>query len=166
MALFFVVPTIVSSAIWLLPEVGFQVTLTTDNEWETDGLFSQSPRWLLSKGRRSEAYSALRRIRPKTAADSLVMEEVEELERMILNQPKKGRFVEIFHCGHLRRTMIVAMANFFQQSTGQSFSSQYGTLFVKSLNSINPWAFNMGNNAVNVGGIIICLLLSDRIGRR
>jgi MFS transporter, SP family, sugar:H+ symporter len=94
------------------------------------------------------------------------MEEIDELEKMILNQPKKGRFLEIFNRSHLRRTMIVALANFFQQATGQSFSSQYGTLFVKSLNSVNPWAFNMGNNAVNVGGIILCLLLSDRIGRR
>lgn len=56
--------------------------------------------------------------------------------------------------------------NFFQQATGQSFSSQYGAIFVKGLGGVDPFTINMVNNAVNVVGVMICLVLSDRAGRR
>ena len=54
----------------------------------------------------------------------------------------------------------------FQQSTGQSFASQYSDLFVKVLQKVSPGSLNLGTNVVNIGGILLCMLLADRIGRR
>jgi SP family sugar:H+ symporter-like MFS transporter len=95
-----------------------------------------------------------------------VATEIEEMQYAIDQQPKNVKFMQIFSKEHIKRTAIVACANFFQQVTGQSFSSQYGTLFVKSLKTLNAFSVNMGNNAINIGGILVCLALNDRIGRR
>ncbi|KIW18021.1 hypothetical protein PV08_02308 [Exophiala spinifera] len=144
-SLFFIVPTIVASLIWFLPE---------------------SPRWLVLRDRHDEAAKSLRRLRKPETSDAQLMAELDELETAVAQQPHKGKFMEVFRGTHLRRTMIACMVNFFQQASGQSFSSQYGTLFVKGLGGVDPFTINMVNNAMNVIGIVICLLLSDRFGRR
>lgn len=64
------------------------------------------------------------------------------------------------------RTIIVILLLFFQQSTGQSFASQYGTLFVKALDTINPFNVTLGTNAIDIGGILLCMISADRFGRR
>lgn len=99
-------------------------------------------------------------------SDEEISAELDELEFAISQQPEKGKFWEIFRREHLRQTFIACLMNFFQQATGQSFSSQYGTLFVKGLGGVDPFVINMVNNAVNVVGVLMCVLLSDRIGRR
>lgn len=76
------------------------------------------------------------------------------------------QFFLIFSRNHIRCTAIVAGLLFFQQSTGQSFASQYGTLFVNALNTINPFSVSLGINAVDIGAILICMTLADRLGRR
>ncbi|KIW46759.1 uncharacterized protein PV06_02403 [Exophiala oligosperma] len=143
--LFFIIPTIVASLIWLLPE---------------------SPRWLVLRNRHDDAVKSLQRLRKPETSEAQLMAEVNELETAVAQQPQKGKFLEIFKGTHLRRTMIACVVNFFQQASGQSFSSQYGTLFVKGLGGVDAFTVNMVNNAVNVIGILICLLLSDRLGRR
>ena len=76
------------------------------------------------------------------------------------------RFLAIFSSAHRSRTFIVIFLLFFQQSTGQSFASQYGALFVKSLHTVNPFSVSLGINAIDIGGILLCMLFVDRIGRK
>lgn len=75
-------------------------------------------------------------------------------------------FLSIFSPAHRRRTIIVILLLFFQQSTGQAFASQYGTLFVKALHTVNAFSVTLGTNAVDIGGILLCMLLADRWGRK
>lgn len=126
----------------------------------------QSPRWLVLRSRHDDAARSLRRLRKLETSDAQLIAELDELETATAENPPKIRSIEIFKGTHLRRTMISCMVNFFQQATGQSFSSQYGTLFVKGLGGVDAFTINMINNAMNVIGILICLLLSDRLGRR
>lgn len=88
-----------------------------------------------------------------------------ESGRIVGLQDRK-RFLAIFSPKHLRRTIIVVLLLFFQQSTGQSFASQYGTLFVKALGTVNPFSVALGINAIDISGIILCMTLADRVGRR
>lgn len=118
------------------------------------------------RGRRPKAAHALKRLRPRHFTDQEISSELDELQQAIDDQPKNGRFLDIFKRDNLKRTMLACMMNFFQQATGQSFSSQYGTLFVKSLGGVDAFTINMVNNAVNVAGILVCIVLSDRVGRR
>ncbi len=75
-------------------------------------------------------------------------------------------FLAIFSPEHRGRTTIVVFLLVFQQSTGQSFASQYGTLFVQALNTVNPFNVSIGTNAIDIGGILLCMIMADRVGRR
>jgi len=54
--------------------------------------------------------------------------EFRELQFALEHEVEKGSFVEIFKGLNLKRTLLVCAINFFQQATGQAFSSQYGAI--------------------------------------
>ncbi|KAF5016217.1 hypothetical protein F66182_12173, partial [Fusarium sp. NRRL 66182] len=76
------------------------------------------------------------------------------------------RFLSIFNRSNRQRTLTVTFLLFFQQSTGQAFASQYGTLFVQALNTVNPFSVALGTNAIDIAGILCCISLADRLGRK
>lgn len=65
----------------------------------------------------------------------------------------------------LKRTLIVIGTNIFLQLTGQNFSSVYGTIFIKSIGTVNPFAMNSINVSVNIVMVLITQMLTDRTGR-
>lgn len=65
----------------------------------------------------------------------------------------------------MKRTLIVIGTNVFLQLTGQNFSTVYGTVFIKSIGTVNPFAMNSVNVSVNILMVIITQLLTDRTGR-
>lgn len=67
---------------------------------------------------------------------------------------------------NLKRTFIVIGANFFLQGTGSTFASVYGALFVKSLNTINPFTITVSMAAINMVVGFAAMVGVDRIGRR
>ncbi|KAJ5370675.1 sugar transport protein [Penicillium cataractarum] len=143
--LILVVPFMISWSIWFVPE---------------------SPRWLLLRGRHSEALVSLTRLKPKNTPEESIQEEFEILSQKVAHQLEKKRFRDLFTPQNRQRTFVVVAANFFQQATGQAFASQYGTLFVKQLKSINAFSVTLGTNAVDIGAIAISGSLIDRVGRR
>lgn len=82
------------------------------------------------------------------------------------HQSRIRNFFTIFTRPHIRRTVIVIFLLFFQQSTGQSFASHYGTLFVKALHTVNAFSVTLGTNAIDIVAILVCMLLADQLGRR
>lgn len=107
--LFYIVPTIVATLIFFTPE---------------------SPRWLLKQGRTDEAKANLVKLREGRFSQEQIDVEFSELQAALdfENALQKGRFVEMFHAGNIKRTLIVVLVNFFQQATGQAFASQYGAI--------------------------------------
>jgi SP family sugar:H+ symporter-like MFS transporter len=79
---------------------------------------------------------------------------------------QNGSFLDIFKGTNLRRTMIVAGANFFFQATGQIFTSIYGAIYVKSLGTVNPFTITVVIAVVNVCTAFLAMALLDRVGRR
>ncbi|OLN86397.1 High-affinity glucose transporter RGT2 [Colletotrichum chlorophyti] len=143
--LFYVIPTIVISLIWFIPE---------------------SPRWLLLKDRVEDARKAHYLLREGTMPDADIDLEFARIQQALLDEPEQGRTKELFQGVNRKRTAIAVGMSFFQQATGQAFASQYGAVWVKSLGTLNPFDVTLGSSALTSGLIITSLLLSDRIGRR
>ncbi|CAH0052386.1 unnamed protein product [Clonostachys solani] len=145
LGLFYIIPVIISTCIWFLPE---------------------SPRWLLSKGRVEEARASLAQYRSGSFTEEEIDKEFQETQFQLEVASEKGRFLDIFASKNLKRTLLVVGINFFQQATGQQFASQYGGIYVKQLGTINPFVFTLLVAVVNATAIAISLLTNDRIGRR
>lgn len=62
--------------------------------------------------------------------------------------------------------MIALLTGAFNQLTGQSFVSQYGTLFVKSFNRMDPFTYTVVSNTITLLGPIIAFSCVDKVGRR
>ena len=142
--LMFITPSIIAPLVWLLPE---------------------SPRFLLSKDRIEEARAALLRVR-KNATEESVDEEIQRIMLSLAAEQEQGTWRDCFVGTNLRRTLLVMGTNSFMQLTGQPFWTQYGTIFVKSLNVINPFSYTAIFHSVNIVGNVLALLLVDRLGRR
>lgn len=54
----------------------------------------------------------------------------------------------------------------FNQLTGQGFTTQYGTIFVKGLNIFDPFVFTVINRLALLIGPLISLTIIDSVGRR
>ncbi|SPO01819.1 related to RGT2 - Sensor of high external glucose concentrations [Cephalotrichum gorgonifer] len=144
LGLFFIVPSILICGVWFLPE---------------------SPRWLLLQDQPDAAMASLRLLREGKFTDEEIEAEFQEIKGTINLTVDRGRFKEQFRGTNLKRTLIVVGVNVFLQLTGQNFSSIYGTIFIKSLNTINPFAMNSINSGVNIVMVFITQALTDMTGR-
>ena len=143
--LLLVVPSIVICLVWFIAE---------------------SPRWLLLRDRETEAFESLRKLKPQNMSEEDLRGEFDVLSLKVLEQLQKRSFSDLITKLNRLRTFVGVMSNFFQQTTGQAFASQYGTLFVKQVKSINPFSVTLGTNAVDIGAIIISASLIDVVGRK
>ncbi|KAJ5604620.1 sugar transport protein [Penicillium lagena] len=143
--LILIIPAIVISLIWFTPE---------------------SPRWLLLRDRQEDALKSLTRLKHKNTSLENIQVEFDELSRRVSAQLQRRRFRDLFVAQNRQRTFVVIIMNFFQQASGQAFASQYGTLFVKALKTVNPFSVTLGTNATDIGALVISLLTIDILGRR
>ncbi|KAL4779739.1 general substrate transporter [Aspergillus varians] len=144
LGLFYIVPSIIAASVLFLPE---------------------SPRWLLQKNRVEEARTSLQRFREGAFTEEEVDAEFRELEFALAREVKQGSFIELFQGKHLKRTLIVVAVNFFQQATGQAFTSQYGGVYVRSLKIFNPMLYTLMSSCISSGVMICVLFIADKVGR-
>ncbi|KEF58109.1 uncharacterized protein A1O9_06032 [Exophiala aquamarina CBS 119918] len=143
--LFYVVPVIVASLIWFVPE---------------------SPRWLAIKDRPEAAMKALRELREGKFSEQEINAEYHMILAGIQLQQEKGTFFDMWKGVNLKRSLVVITANFFLQSTGQIFASIYGALFVKSLGTINQFNITIITACINTVVCLVSMALVDKVGRR
>ncbi|BCS25084.1 sugar porter family MFS transporter [Aspergillus puulaauensis] len=126
-----------------------------------------SPRWLISKNRRSDALKALKVFRPKQQVEDGRCElEIIALENSD-NMQEKAPWKALFNASNRRRTSIALVIMALQQLTGVTFSSSYGPTFYKQVGlGDKAFAYAAINNAVSVVTAVIGMYMFDVFGRR
>lgn len=136
----------------------------------SDALYIESPRWLLSKGKREEAIQVLNKVRRKDLVTSGETEQEAQMIQVAIEQAKElteGTWLDLFRGTNLRRTMVATWMFIFQQWNGQQFINAYGpTFYVQMGLGSMAFVYTIINGVVGqVMGIGFSFVL-DKIGRR
>ncbi|OAA72309.1 General substrate transporter [Cordyceps fumosorosea ARSEF 2679] len=125
----------------------------------------ESPRWLLSHGRREEAIQSLAKFRKRTTVEEVGV----ELNGIALSHHREnqGTWAEVFNQENRLRTGVATLAMFGQQITGQAFASQYAVVFYQSQGfGASAFLFNVLNSVISLVAVMITWLFVDSTGRR
>ena len=137
------------------------------------GLFflPDSPRWLLLKGRRTEAANVIARLAGTSPDDPTAQAELKSVEDALAVQTSAG-FSVLLERGssqNLQRTLIAIAAQFFQQIGGINILTYYLTLLLEQSLGFGPdisRLISAANGTEYFLAALIAIPLVERVGRR
>ena len=99
-------------------------------------------------------------------AEEEIVQEYSLLELAATKTIEKGTFRELFWKNNIRQTFIVLGINFFLQTTGFTFHIVYGSVYIRSLGTVNPFNINLIKSFISLAVGIGAMWASDIVGRR
>lgn len=128
------------------------------------------------KGQKSQALQNLNRLRPSDLSTSgATRAEIDALDVAIrasneaLLDQQQGSWTELFQGTYLRRTVVVSLLFWFQQTAGSQFINSYGpTFFKQQMGLVGDRSFTYSFLA-NVAGFVsatVGMVVVDKVGRR
>ncbi|KAK2795993.1 hypothetical protein FQN51_009538 [Onygenales sp. PD_10] len=136
-------------------------------------LLPESPRFYVKKDQGAKAAASLSRIRNQPVDSEFVQTELAEI---VANYQYESQISSTswFDCfkggssssGNLRRVIIGAALQMFQQLTGVNFIFYFGTTFFQQSGLENPFLISIITNVVNVAATPISFYTIERFGRR
>lgn len=129
----------------------------------------ESPRWLLQKERREEAFRALAYTREGFMNEEEVTQELRLIELAMQEEQANHRatsYLDCFKGTNLHRTCIAMGVQCLQQAQGNSFISTYLVIFLQQVGIGDAQLIAIAFYACNLAGCILAFYLSDKVGRR
>jgi SP family galactose:H+ symporter-like MFS transporter len=123
---------------------------------------TESPRWLYSKNKKNQAYTALLKTRELTEAEY-------DLDEMKMLSNKQHNIVQKFQRYQLLPFVIALSIACLNQLTGINSVLQFGATILKSagLNSnITATLGTVGVGVINMLATVLALILIDKVGRK
>ena len=125
----------------------------------------ESPRWLMSVGKRAEAIASLKRLRGKDYSE----QEVLDIETTLAKEPEKTNWRPLFSKPLLPVLMLGVMLFCLQQLSGINVVIYYAPQIFRDLgfpSASGQILATMGIGLVNVFVTVLALMYIDKIGRR
>ena len=132
-------------------------------------LFPESPRWLLLKGKETQAKRAFARFYGVDSSSALVAKQVQEVQLYIEHEQHTATttsWTELFHKTNIRRTMISWLVSIGQAICGGKFVSVYASLFLSGVGISNPYLITVIVVLMAVAGGVILPFVTEYGGRR
>ncbi len=127
----------------------------------------ETPNWLMFKGRRKEATTALGNINPQSDA-SEIEADIQEMQDTI-DEESSGGIGEMFRKPFLRATVFVVTLGFFIQITGINATVTYGPQLFKSMGvdtDVEAIWMSAGVQVFALLAVLTSMRYIDRWGRR
>ncbi|WP_327242629.1 MFS transporter [Streptomyces sp. NBC_01320] len=158
-------------AVWVVPNFGWRAmfvvgTLPVLIAALLPRHVTESPRWLLSRGRTEEAEEALARIEAEVA--QATAEPLPAPAATLPDETSQGRLSDLFRGRYLRRTAVLSGLWFVAYYVNHGISTWLPSLYTKQfgLDLTTALVYTLLSNVTGLLGTLVVALLIDRIGRR